>query len=285
MVDASTSNKSMGGTATDGDLDIAYSLLLADKVWGSTGKIKYAAIAHLMLEAIKLQEINKRQHTILMGNETEDEISTNHYYGYDDMRASDFMPSHLTIFKAYDTTYDWGNIKDTCYNMFLKMQTHGATFIPDFIHNVNNPIAMNSKTARKAGLSQETNTDAFAYNGCRIPWRVAMGYILNGDSSAKEIVEKMNNYIRKITNDNPSLINEGYKVDGGLIISDDNTPSPLFFTAPFAVSAMVDSNNQDWINRLWGNMIKKGTTSYYGDTIKMIALIILSGNYWTEVRK
>ena len=29
------------GSATDGDMDIAYSLLLADNLWGSHGKINY----------------------------------------------------------------------------------------------------------------------------------------------------------------------------------------------------------------------------------------------------
>ena len=284
MVDASTSKYKMGGTATDGDMDIAYSLLLADKIWGNNGKIKYADIADSMLEAIKSQEINKNKNTILMGNEIEDEKPENKldYYGYDDMRSSDFMPSHLTYFNAHDKTFNWNKINDACYSLFSKMQTN-YTFIPDFIHNVSNPIPMDSKTARQAGLSHESNTNSFSYNACRIPWRVALGYILDGNLHAKEIVQKMNVHIRNITNENPLLINEGYTLDGRLLISSDNTPSPLFFTAPFAVSAMVDSSNLGWLNKLWLNISQRETTNYYGDTIKMIALIILSGNYWTDV--
>ena len=42
-----------GTSATDGDMDIAYSLLLANEQWGSNGKINYLKEAQLMIAAIK----------------------------------------------------------------------------------------------------------------------------------------------------------------------------------------------------------------------------------------
>ena len=39
-------------SATDGDLDIAYALLLADVQWGSIGEINYRGEAERTLEAI-----------------------------------------------------------------------------------------------------------------------------------------------------------------------------------------------------------------------------------------
>ena len=45
-------------SATDGDLDIAYSLLLADAQWKSDGEINYIAEAREMINAIMKHEIN-----------------------------------------------------------------------------------------------------------------------------------------------------------------------------------------------------------------------------------
>ena len=45
-------------TATDGDLDIAYALLLADKAWGSAGEIDYRASALDMIAAILKHEVS-----------------------------------------------------------------------------------------------------------------------------------------------------------------------------------------------------------------------------------
>lgn len=45
VVADSTGAQGHFGSATDGDLDIAYSLILADRQWGSTGTINYLAEA------------------------------------------------------------------------------------------------------------------------------------------------------------------------------------------------------------------------------------------------
>ena len=45
-------------SAADGDLDIAYALLLADKVWGSAGEIDYLSAAKLVIGDIMKYEIN-----------------------------------------------------------------------------------------------------------------------------------------------------------------------------------------------------------------------------------
>ena len=46
-------------SATDGDLDIAFGLLLADKQWGSAGAINYLAEARKVIAAIKMFEMNQ----------------------------------------------------------------------------------------------------------------------------------------------------------------------------------------------------------------------------------
>ena len=58
----------------------------------------------------------------------------------------------------------------------------------------------------------------------------------------------------------------------------------LSFMAPFTVSAMTDASNQQWLNDLFDNIksVKLKRDGYYGNTIKMQAMIVLSANWWTN---
>jgi hypothetical protein len=62
-----------------------------------------------------------------------------------------------------------------------------------------------------------------------------------------------------------------------------SSDTSLAFVAPFAVSAMVGAQNQRWLNALWHYVV--GTpldaSDYYGNTIKMLSMIVVSGNWWS----
>ncbi len=55
-------------TATDGDLDVAYALLLADSFWGSAGEIDYAAEARATIAAILAVEVSADGDFLLLGD-------------------------------------------------------------------------------------------------------------------------------------------------------------------------------------------------------------------------
>src|ERR1700744_1332802 len=57
-----------GGTATDGDMDIAYSLLLADAQWGRHSNIPYRQKALEMIAAIRREEINPVTYIVMEAN-------------------------------------------------------------------------------------------------------------------------------------------------------------------------------------------------------------------------
>src|SRR5262249_60155237 len=61
-------NDYMGAdSATDGDLDIAFALLLADKQWGSKGAIDYAAAGQAVAAGILSGEANPGKGFLLIG--------------------------------------------------------------------------------------------------------------------------------------------------------------------------------------------------------------------------
>ena len=263
-----------GSSATDGDMDIAYSLLLADAQWGSHGSINYLDEAKAIIQAITEQEINHETFSVLLSNAVEPESED--YY---DTRSSDFMPAHFKIFGKVTKDNFWNKVVDENYMLFAFMQKQyspDAGLVPDFIEHVNR----NPDAARPHYLESKYD-GAYNYNACRVPWRVATDFIINGDKRSKEFVEKINKWIRETTENNPDNISAGYTLQGNDIKNRDY--EAMSFIASFAVAAMIDESNQAWLNKLWDYVLSFNTDKfeYYGNTIKMISMIILSGNYWT----
>ncbi|MDN3549374.1 glycosyl hydrolase family 8 [Mucilaginibacter aquaedulcis] len=260
-------------TATDGDMDIAYSLLLAAKQWGNDGQINYALEAKSMITAIMQHEINPATYSILISDAIEHDSRD-----YFDTRSSDFMPAH---FKAFENTLKdgkWQKVISSNYRLFSLMQSKyspDAGIVPDFIRNVN-------KVPRPAQANYlESAYDGFYnYNACRVPWRVASDYLLYGDKRALAMVTRINSWIRQTTNGNPDNISAGYTLAGNDIKR--RYFEALSFIAPFTVSATVDKSNQVWLNKLWDYLVafKLRDYDYYDNSIKMLDMIIVSGNYW-----
>ncbi|MDB4903724.1 MAG: hypothetical protein JWQ63_3005 [Mucilaginibacter sp.] len=260
-------------SATDGDMDIAYSLLLADKQWGSKGPINYRKEGEAIITAIMQYEINHQTWSILLSDGVEAESKD-----YFDTRSSDFMPSHFKAFELAIQDERWDKVTNATYNLFGKMQKNyspDAGLIPDFIVNIN-------KKAKPAppNFLESPYDGYYNYNACRIPWRIATDYLLTGDERSKAIADKINRWIRETTNNDTYNISAGYTLSGNDIKG--RNFEALSFIAPFAVSAMVDKKNQAWLNKIWDYMIafKMKDFDYYDNTIKLLNMIIISGNYW-----
>lgn len=262
-----------GSVATDGDMDIAYSLLLADKQWGSKGGINYLQEARKMLTAIMRYEINPLSYSVLLSDGSEGD--SRDYY---DMRTSDFMPANFKAFDGAVKNGKWQKVIDRNYSLLAKLQktySPDAGLVPDFIQRID-------KKARPAKPHYlESKYDGFYnYNACRVPWRVGTDYLLYGDKRAKLFVDKINHWIKETTNGNPDNISAGYTLEGNDIKG--RYFEALSFIAPFTVAAMVDKGNQQWLNKLWDYLVafKLKDYDYYDNSIKMLNMIIVSGNYW-----
>lgn len=260
-------------SATDGDMDIAYSLLLANRQWGSKGNINYLKEARNMIAAIMQHEINPHTFSILLSDAIE--YDSKDYY---DTRSSDFMPAHFKAFKNATGDAKWGKVTDNGYKLFGYMQqsySEDAGLIPDFIRHINK----NPEPAHSNYLESPHDGD-YNYNACRVPWRVATDYLLTGDPRAKAINDKINHWIRETTQNKPDNISAGYTLAGNDI--KNRYFEALSFIGPFAVSAMVDKRNQQWLNDVWDYLInfKLKDYDYYDNSIKLLNMIVLSGNYW-----
>jgi len=49
---------------------------------------------------------------------------------------------------------------------------------------------------------------------------------------------------------------------------------------------MIDKGNQIWLNKVWDYMVhfRAADFDYYDNSIRVICMLILSGNYWAPER-
>jgi endoglucanase len=261
-------------SATDGDFDIALSLLMAGEQWGNNGNIKYHDEALKMLDAILKYEINHKKNTVLLGD-----ANVNGDPDYYDIRSSDFMPAHLKIFNKYLPDKMWLTVLNQMYVVVNQVQNKyspDAGLVPDFI------VFHDGKYLPASGNYLESKYDGdFYFNACRLPLRVALDKLMNGDSKADKLLVKFNDWVQKSTDNTIENINSGYHLNGQKIGRNPNTIPA--FVGPVAVSAMLDPNNREWLNDLWDFITTEFVFEdykYYDNTIKMLSLLILSGNFW-----
>jgi hypothetical protein len=190
------------------------------------------------------------------------------------------MPVHLKIFNKYLPDKMWLTVLNQMYEIIQTVQNNYSQdtgLVPDFI------VFRNGKYMPAKGNYLESKYDGdFYFNACRLPMRVALDKIIYGDSKADSLLDSFNDWIQETTSNVVENLNSGYHLTGQKIGKSVNTiPS---FVGPIAVSAMMDRENQEWLNDLWDFIAKEfdfDDYKYYDNTLKMLSLLILSGNYWT----
>ena len=78
---------------------------------------------------------------------------------------------------------------------------------------------------------------------------------------------------------NINNISNSYRLNGTPIYNWNNAT----FLGPLTVGAMIDLANQNWLNDLYNELINNNDIlegDYYSNTIKLLSMITISGNYW-----
>ena len=260
-------------SASDGDIDIAFALLLAHAQWGSKGEIAYLNEAKKMINAIMKDDVNQNTLTIKLGDWSK---SNNPKYFYS-TRTSDFITDHFRVFSYATNDSKWNTIVNNCYDLVEGIQnnySNNTGLLPDFIIDINT----SPKPANADFLESEYDGNYY-YNACRTPLRLGIDYLINGDINAKSAIKKINSWLLESVNENVNKISNGYKLNGEKIYDWNDAT----FIGPFAVGAMSDINNQNWLNKLYEELVSENNINsgdYYSNTIKLLSMIVLSGNYW-----
>lgn len=253
------------GSATDGDIDIAYSLLLAHSLWGSDGEINYLQAADSLINhGIRGLEVGESTKRTTLGSWS----SPTSYQ----TRPSDWMTGEFHAFAEMTGETFWNDVVDTTYavaNQIITNYSKATGLVPDFVVG---------KTAKPASANfLEFHYDGEYYmNACRVPMRIMLDVAHYEDESAIEWMMRVAHWITKKTNNNPSNIQMGYYIEDGEAIWESNSP---IFASPLIVAASIEPKYQSFVNAGW-NKMKNWKSGYYDDCINFMCMLLLTDNWW-----
>jgi endoglucanase len=273
---------------TDGDLDIALSLLMADRQWGSTGAVNYLNEARDIIGAIKASDMSPSGLPILgdwvnTGQPTVDAGPADPKFSTG-LRSTDLMPGHFRAFSAITSDSFWMGAIDASHSVLKAVQDNHSPetgLVPDFIINVTTTPA--PAPAEWSGASGDTD-GKYGYTAARMPLRIVSDYLTSSGepaARAKAILTRVNDWISTTkTNGNPAMIRDGYELDDE---DDLGTSGSFLFEGAFGAAAVIDVKYQAWLDAIW-NRVSAGNTvmpaDSHTDSVRLLSLILMSGNWW-----
>lgn len=262
-------------SASEGDLDIAYALLLADKQWGSCGAVNYAARARWVIDAIARADMHREGRYMLLGDWVAPSDRTN----YDTTRPADFMPGHLRGFQQFMRQAWWDQVVDNGYWLLDRLQTAhspAAGLVPNVV------VSADSDDPRPPAPRPSDPYDygGFGEQASRVPLRIGTDYVAYGDRRAKRVLERMTSFVKSHADGEPSRIAPGYTLAGEPVLGAES----MLFSAPLGVAAMSDPKHQDWLNRLWDRIEAATDEGYAADSVRLLSMLVMSGNWWAPDR-
>jgi endo-1,4-beta-D-glucanase Y len=262
-------------SAFDGDADIAFALLLADRQWGSDREINYADQAKRKINAIYRSTIGPDSKLPMLGDWVDKDGSQYNQYTN---RTSDFMLVNFQAFFRFTEHKKWKRVtnKSRIAARFLqKKYSSTAGLLPDFII----PKSSSDHTPKPADpfFLEGENDGKYNYNACRVPLRIGIDALLNKNRVSRNIVRKISRWAKQKHKNNPYDIRAGYDLKGDPV-SGSNYFSTAF-VAPLGVAAMNMPKHQVWLNNIY-DAVNQEHQDYYEDTLNLLSLLIMTGNFW-----
>ncbi len=263
-------------SAFDGDADMAYALILADAQWSNGADGSYGDAARTLLAAILASTIGPDSGLPMLGDWVGADDRKYHQYT---PRPSDFMPAHFRAFARFTGDDAWHKVAREVTQLVTDFQDEfsaDAGLLPDF-------VSQKDDLYRPAAhdFLEGPHDDCYAYNSCRVPWRIGTDAVINGDPASVAQVQKMSRWIETSTSCDPKSICQGYRLDGQPL--KDSDCFTTLFAAPFGVAAMANPDQQDWLNAVY-DAVRTRHEDYFEDSVNLLSLLVMTGNYWDPTR-
>ena len=245
--------------ATDAELDVAMSLVIASEQWGSS----YANDAKSMIRKIKQFEMSGSGQT-LNGDAWGNTNSCRN--------PSYFAPAYYAEFAKVDSDNAsfWSGSAITASDKILKANRNSSSGL------VSN-WCDDSGTENTCG-NTGSGANGYGADACRNPWRMAVDYLWHGSnccSAASDINAKLINFVNGYENQmkgpisNRNCSNPG----GGSYVNGSYTT--------FALPPMTSSSAQNSLNKCYSAVAGlQDVDAYFNSTIRCVSLFVLTGNFW-----
>lgn len=237
--------------ATDGDLYIAYSLILAYNTWGDD---VYKESAIKILNSILKYNYNDNLDILTLGTW----VSRDSEF-YNIFRSSDVIPLFFNSF--YDFTGDkrWLSIKESMVGFLNDVSlSYDSGLVSDFI------VVKNGKGTKPEGFVIEKNTDSdYSWNACRVP--IQLAYDVK-DEKSFQLLTRMFSFFEK-----QKIIYAGYTLEGVPIV---DYSSKAFSGTLYKIQEKIGSTKTiDTGYSKYLDEYYQETLSYYEDTLFLMSHI------------
>jgi endo-1,4-beta-D-glucanase Y len=235
------------GSASDGDLDVAFSLVVASWQWGGT----YKDEAIKTIKTVKKLITNCSGSSVVMGGAG--------YGGCNETDISYYTPAFFRAFAEISGDEAWTKLADDTYTVLNNGANSNTGLVPDW-QNFN------------GGNASGGRNHSYAYDACRVPWRMALDYLWNGNEKAHAWCKKISDWAFKI---GPKNIKAGYTLEGSPTSSYHN----MSFTGGFAVAAMC--NSQEIADAFGEELARMSFDTYwYHAFLGTCYMMTMTGNMW-----
>ncbi len=239
------------GSASDGDLDVAFSLLVATWQWGD----EYREEAAKTIKTVKKLITSCSGTSVIVGGYS----GNNPYGGCDQTDISYYTPAFFREFAKFTGDSAWSKLADDTYIILNNAANDNTGLVPDW-------------HTWKGGQSPGRNY-RYSFDACRVPWRIALDYLWNGNEEAKKWCITITDWVN--TKVGIKNVKDGYNLDG----SSSGSWHNMSFVGAFAVAAMC--NNQEISDEFAKEVASMGFDNYwYHAFLGNCYMLTLSGNMW-----
>lgn len=247
----SCSGVSDGGSASDGDLDVAFSMVVASWQWGESYKT----------EAVKIVTTVKKLIVSCSGGTTVIAGGMGGASTYGGCQETDISYHTPAFFRCFaDLTGDkaWSKLADDTYTLLNNGADKTTGLIPDW--------------QTLDGGAASGRIHSYGFDACRAPWRIALDYLWNGNEKAKEWCTKLTDWAYKI---GPQNIKDGYSLNGTATGRNHN----MAYVGSFAVAAMC--NTQEIADAFGTEVARMPFDRYwYHAFLGNCYMLAMTGNMW-----
>ena len=241
------------GSATDGDEDMIWALLMASDQWSST---TYLAAAQNMIEAMWGYSVFP-DGSIQNGDHWQDTDALNPDY---------FSPAYYRVFAKATNRAAWGKLVIDAGYAHLAGVTGNNGLVPDE-SNLENSLAQSSTACPNCKPN-------YGYDACRTPWRIAMDYCFNGEARALTYLQKIGPFFNSVSG-GAGNIGDGYMQNGTATSSNHNSAfiGPAGTAGMAGYPTLLDGAFNFAVSNPGGN------NSYFAQSLKVVTMLMMSGNF------
>jgi endo-1,4-beta-D-glucanase Y len=236
--------------ATDGDEDMALALIFANKKWGGS---TYQADATALCQAVLNYEVEASTYVLKPGDMWGGSNCTNISY---------YSPGAYKVFASFTGNSAWNNVVTKCYQVINAAKNQNTGLIPDWC------TAAGGSTSE---VTWDSYKDHYYYDAVRFPMRIAWDLLWFGDSSASGVLTKITTFF---AGQGATNIKGGYYLDGSVI----GNYHDAGFLATAGAGAMGGGNTA-FAQACLADMKNTKANQYFQDCLRMISLLVVTGNF------